>query len=350
MGFRRRIKKDGSIDDIGESGSRHRATPRRTARQRLQASPLGRLKFLALSTLKSFFRDSVPRLGAALAYYTTIAVAPLLVIAIAVAGIFFDEGTARERVLGEIENLAGSKVTEAISQVEDPRRNTGNLWATVIGSVTLAFGAFGVFMQLQNALNSIWRVEDRAGESWLGMVKRRLFSMATVMAVGFLLIVSLVVSAALSWMGQYTGTLLGVPEALLQWVNYAISFAALTLAFAVIFKILPDAEIRWRNVWLGGAVTALLFTVGKAALAFYFAKAKVGAAYGVASSAIALLIWTYYAAQILFLGAEFTRIHTLTRGGRDREALATEKPRTHSAQYDSRAAQASPRVADKTAR
>jgi membrane protein len=353
MAFRRRLRKDGSVADIRER--RTQKTPRQGVppdRGVNRGSPhlLGRLKFLGKRTVSAFFEDKVPRLGAALAYYTTVAVAPLLVVAIAVAGWFFDEGTARQRVLGEIQHLAGSNVTQALNSVQSPSQQSGNVWATVIGGATLLFGAFGVFGHLQDALNSIWRVEDKSGETWAGKLKRRLFSLATVVGTGFLLIVSLVVSAALSWAGQRTGNLLGVPEGFLQWVNFALSFIVLSGVFAAIFKILPDAQIRWRHVWLGGVVTALLFNLGKAGLGFYFAKAKVGAGYGIASSAIALLIWSYYAAQIVFLGAEFTRVHSLTLAGRDPHALDQEKPRTHSSQYGTKTAADSPRVPDKTAK
>jgi len=322
-----------SIQRRGDSPAHGTDNPSRLQqRGTVKRSLLRRLGFLVGRTMKAYFDDNISRLGAALAYYTTFAVAPLLVLAIALAGFFFHDGTARQRVLGEIEQLAGSDVSEAIGSVGHSADRPVNTWATVAGVVTLGVGALGVFMHLQNALNSIWRVESRPGEHWLGMLKRRLFSFGTVVVTGFLLLVALIVSAALSWAGANVGQLMGIPEGLLQSVNFVLSFAMVAFLFAAIFKILPDVTIRWRDVWLGAIVTALLFNIGKEGMSLYFTKAKVASSYGVAGSVIALLIWSYYAGQIVFVGAEFTRVRALTDGGRHPEALDDEKPRTDSSQ------------------
>ena len=275
-------------------------------------------------TGKAFFADNITRLGAALAFYTTVAVAPLLVLAIAVAGFFFEETDAREKVIGEIASLAGShagKAIESVQAVESPGTTRDGRTTTVVGVITLLFGAFGVFHHLQEALNSIWRVKPPVSKGWWSFVRPRLFSFATVVGTGFLLLVSLVASAMLSWLSAQAFTRFHLPTLALQTVNNAISFGMLTFLFAMIFKLLPDTPIRWRSVWLGAVVTALLFTIGKSVLGLYLGRASVTSGYGAARSLIVLLLWCYYAAQIVFLGAEFTRVTALSKGGRDFTAL-----------------------------
>lgn len=279
--------------------------------------PLARLSRIVTRTLKAFFDDNVTRLGAALAFYTTIAVAPLMVLAIAAAGIIFDETTARERVLAEITNLAGSPASSAIQSVHNPATTNSGVIATVLSTVTLIFGAFGVFRHLQDALNSIWRVETPPGQGWKWFLMRRLFSFATVLITGFLLVVSLIASAVITWLETRMVGLVDLPVGLIQIGNLIFSLGVVTLLFALIFRLLPDRPIPWRHVWFGAAVTAFLFTAGKTILGFYLSRATLTSAYGAAGSLIVLLLWSYYAAQIVFLGAEFTRVATLSRGGRD---------------------------------
>jgi membrane protein len=249
-----------------------------------------------------------------------VAVAPLLVLAIAVAGFFFDETDAREKVIGEIASLAGThagKAIESVQAVESPGDSVAGRTATAVGIATLIFGAFGVFHHLQEALNSIWRVKPPATKGWWSFVRVRLFSFAAVIGTGFLLLVSLVASAMLSWLSAQAFARLQLPTLLLQTVNNLLSFGMLTFLFAMIFKLLPDTPIRWRNVWLGAVVTAFLFTIGKSLLGLYLGRASVTSGYGAARSLIVLLLWCYYAAQIVFLGAEFTRVTALSKGGRD---------------------------------
>ena len=297
----------------------HRSGPPRTSWRTAAAIAswprrTGRVLF---RTGRAFFDDNITRLGAALAFYTTVAVAPLLVLAIAVAGFFFDEASARDKVIGEIESLAGPHAGEALKTVESPAVSSAGRSTTVVGALTLLFGAFGVFHHLQEALNSIWRVRPPPTKGWRAFMKARVFSFATVLATGFLLLVSLVASAMLSWLSAQAFARFELPTLALQVANNALSFAMVTFLFAMIFKLLPDTEIQWRHVWLGAAVTALLFTVGKLALGYYLGRANVASGYGAARSVIVLLLWCYYAAQIVFLGAEFTRVTALSRGGRD---------------------------------
>lgn len=276
-------------------------------------------------TIKAYYFDKVPQLGAALAFYTTVAVAPLLVLAVAVAEIVFKEEQARRRILGEIENLVGSDASRALAQVEPPNYGSDTAtFATIVSLATLMVGAVFVFVHLQDALNTIWRAPAYTGEGWLATVKRRLFSLGAVLATGFIMLVSLTLSAALTWLGENASSLAELPTGVWQTLNFAFSFGVITFLFAIIFKLLPDVDVRWRDVGTGAAVTALLFVLGKTVLGLYLARSSVTSAYGAAGSAIALLLWCYYAAQILFLGAEFTRIHARTTGGR--QPLEPEKP------------------------
>ena len=282
---------------------------------------------ILMRTAQAFVADNVARLGAALAFYTTVAVAPLLVLTIAVAGTVFATGDARQRVIGEIERLAGSQASAAVAAVQSPAATTTGTLATLLGFGTLIFGALGVFTNLQDALNAIWRVPPQPKVGWWVFLRRRLISFATVVVTGFLLLVSLIASAALSWLGTQTAQRLGLPVLGLQIVNNMISFGVVTSLFALVFRLLPDTQVQMRHVWIGAAVTALLFTVGKSALGLYLGRASLTSAYGAAGSLLVLLIWCYYAAQIVFLGAEFTRITALSDGGRDFTPLAEPEER-----------------------
>jgi len=273
---------------------------------------------------QTYLTDNVTRLGAALAFYTTVAVAPLLMLAIALAGTVFTAGDARREVIGEIERLAGSQASAAVAAVQSPAAATG-LLATTLGLATLIFGVLGVFTNLQNALNTIWHVVPRPTRNWGHFLQQRVFSIAAVMVTGFLLVVSLIASAMLSWLGAQTAQHLGFPALGLEIVNNLISFCVVTVLFALIFQLLPDTQVRMRHVWTGAAVTALLFTLGKTALGYYLGRASLTSAYGAAGSLLILLLWCYYAAQIVFLGAVFTRVTALSNGGRDFAALADSR-------------------------
>lgn len=280
-------------------------------------APFGVRTLLILKrTALAFLDDNVTRLGAALAFYTTIAVAPLMVLSVAIAGMFLDEARAKETVVSEIRNVIGDPAAVAVASIQSPSNRPAGLAATALGGVTLLFGAFGVFNHLQDALNSIWRARPPRLTFWQ-LVKYRLSSLAIVLVTGFLLLVSLVLSATLNWLAAQAFGHAGLSAVYLELTNTVLSFAAITLLFALVFKLLPDTHVPWRHVWLGAVVTAGLFTVGKMALAFYLAHASVTSAYGAAGSIIALLLWCYYAAQIVFLGAEFTRVTTVSNGGRD---------------------------------
>lgn len=268
-------------------------------------------------TVQAFASDNIMRLGAALAFYTTVAVAPLLVLTIAMAGTVFGKDDARQQVIGEIERLAGSQASVAVAAVNSPDSPATGVFPTLLGVGTMIFGILGVFNQLQDALNAIWRVPPKPALGWWHFLRGRLFSLATVLVTGFLLLVSLVASAMLSWLGAQTAHRLELPVFGLELVNNAISFGVVTALFALVFRLLPDTPVRMQHVWIGAAVTALLFTAGKTGLGFYLGRASLTSAYGAAGSLLVLLLWCYYAAQIVFFGAEFTRVTALSNGGRD---------------------------------
>lgn len=290
-----------------------------------QVGIIRRSGLITIRTVQAFAADNVARLGAALAFYTTVAVAPLLVLAIAMAGTVFGEGEARQQVIREIERLAGSQASAAVASVQSPAATSTGMIATLLGLGTLIFGGLGVFTNLQDALNTIWRVPPQLTNGWWHFLKRRLFSLATVTATGFLLLVSLIFSAVLSWLGTETAQRFGLPVFGLQLVNNGLSFGVVTSLFALIFRLLPDTQVEMRHVWIGAAVTALLFTVGKLLLGLYLGRASLTSAYGAAGSLLVLLLWCYYVAQIVFLGAEFTRVTAVSKGGRNFAPL-TESP------------------------
>jgi membrane protein len=262
------------------------------------------------TTFSEWSEDKAARLAAALAYYTVVALAPLLVIVIAIAGLAFGQEATQGQVVGQIASLVGQQSAEQIQGIiaSASQPKSGTL-ATVAGIVTLLFGASGVFGQLQDGMNTIWEVTAKPGRGILGLIKDRFLSLTMVFGVGFLLLVSLALSAALAAVGKFLGELLPLPEVVMLILSFIVSFAVITLLFAMIFKVLPDVKIIWGDVWIGAAMTALLFTVGKILLGLYLGKSSVGSAYGAAGSIIVILIWVYYSAQILFFGAEFTQVY-----------------------------------------
>jgi len=249
-------------------------------------------------------------MGAALAFYTLFAIAPLFVIVLAIAGLWFGEAASRRELFSQVSGLVGSEGGDAIQAlISAANRPKTGAWATVIAVVTLFVGATGVFVQLQDALNSIWGVRRAPGRGLRNFIKDRLLSFALIVGIGFLLLVSLVLSAGLSALGKYMGGLLPVQETLWQGINFVVSFGVITLLFAMIFKLLPDVKIAWRDVWIGAMLTALLFNLGKFLLGLYLGRSSVTSAYGAAGSLVIVLLWVYYSAQILFFGAKFTQLY-----------------------------------------
>ena len=261
--------------------------------------------------------DRAPRLGAALAYYTVFSLVPFLVVVIALIGLVFGQDAAESAILGQIADLVGEQSAAAIKDmIQRADKPSTGLLATALAIVTLLVGASGVFGQLQDALNTVWGVEPKEGRGVWGFIKDRFLSFVAVLGTGFLLLVSLVLSSALSAAGKWFSGWLPLPEAVLQLVNFAVSFVVITGLFALIFKVLPDAQVAWRDVWVGAALTAALFTIGKFALGLYLGKSDVGSAYGAAVSLVLVLVWVYYSAQIMLYGAEFTQVYANRLGER----------------------------------
>lgn len=282
-------------------------------------------------TARDWSEDDASSLAAALAYYALLSLAPLLVISIGVAGWFLGADAAKGRVAGELGGIVGGQAAQGIqSVVASADTPTRGIVSTVVGAVTLLVGASGVFGQLQTSMNRIWEVKAKAGRGIWGEIKGRFFSFTMVLGVAFLLLVSLVLSSVLSAFGTVLADTLPGGAVLWQIINFVISLGVVTLVFALIFKVIPDAQVRWRDVWLGAAVTAVLFAIGKQLLGLYLGKAAVGSSYGAAGSIVALVVWVYYAAQILFVGAEFTQVQARRNGAAIKPTKNAERVQTPS--------------------
>jgi len=252
------------------------------------------------------------RLGAALAYYSIFSIGPVIVIAIAVAGLIFGQDAVRGEVSAQIRSLLGDTGAVAVqSMLADASRPRSGIIATVLGVGALLFAAVGVVVQLKDALNTVWGVEAKQGGVWQ-FIRTYIVSLAGVLSLGFLLLVSLLISTFLAAGSKYLPPYL--PEVLLQLVSSAVSLAFIGALFAMMFKWLPDAEVQWRDVWIGAIVTAVLFEVGKFLIGLYIGKQGLESTFGAAASLVVLLIWVYYSAQIVLLGAEFTRAYARRHG------------------------------------
>jgi membrane protein len=274
---------------------------------------------LVKQTVVEWSADNAPTLGAALAYYTVFSLAPLFVILIAIAGLVLGQEAAQGQIFEQTRVLIGddgAKATQDIVQNAGSKPAQGVL-ATVVGVVTLLFGASVVFGQLQTSLNIIWDVEN-AGGGIVGMIKNRFLSFGFMLVVGFLLLVSLLLSTAIAFMAKWVGGIAPGIEALAHAADVVLSLGIVTVLFALMFKFLPDARIAWRDVWIGAFLTSVLFAIGKLALGFYLGASSVGSSFGAAGSLIVLLLWVYYSAQILFFGAEFTQVYANRCGSRVR--------------------------------
>ncbi|HEY9527940.1 MAG TPA: YihY/virulence factor BrkB family protein [Anaerolineales bacterium] len=276
---------------------------------------------LLKDTIREWREDGANRLAAALAYYTTFSLAPLLVLIIAIAGLAGGREAAQTQTMAQVEDLLGTDGRDFVQgMIESASKPATGLTATLLGAVTLLFGALGVFGELQNSLNTIWEVKPKPARGMLDGIKRfilkRLLSFTMVLGIGFLLLASLVVSAALSAFSEYIGTRWAFADFWLELINFILSFIVITLLFGMIFKFLPEIKIAWKDVWLGAAVTSILFSLGKFLIGLYLGRSEVGNTFGAAGSMAILLIWVYYSAQILFFGAEFTQVYASRYGSR----------------------------------
>jgi membrane protein len=269
------------------------------------------------STAQEWSDDNASRLAASLAYYTLLSVAPLIVLAIAVVGLVFGDEAARGQIADQLGAVVGPQAAQAIQAiVKNAQTPQSGVLSSIIGVVVLLAGASGVFGELQNALDTIWDVEPKPGRGIRGFIHDRFFSFTMVLGVAFLLLVSTLLSTALATIGKFFSERLPGGEALWHVVNFGISLAIITVLFGLIFKVVPDVKVAWRQIWLGAFITALLFTIGKQLLGLYLGKSSMASSYGAAGSLVVLVVWVYYSAQILFLGAEFSQVYARSFGVR----------------------------------
>jgi membrane protein len=266
---------------------------------------------LLRQTALAWNRHEATRLGAALAFYTVLSLAPLVILTIAIASLFIDVAAAQRDVTHQFEELLGPAGAEAVGNLITHSKDvTAGSIASILGLITLMFGASQVFSELQSALNKIWEADAAKISGVAAIVRLRFLSFGLVLAIGLLLLVSLVLSAALSALGRVMGGALPLPEWLLHVLDFLVTTAGTSALFALIFQYIPQADTNWRHSWMGGVVTAGLFSLGKTLIGIYLGKAGVGSSYGAAGSLVVVVAWVYYSSQIFFFGAEFT--HALT--------------------------------------
>ena len=288
---------------------------------------VGDLTDLVTSTFNHWIDDKAPRLGASLAFYTLLSIAPMIIVVLAIAGLAFGEEAAEGRLMWEIRSLVGPQGAAAVQAIVKSARAPGSgTLATILGLATLLFSATAAVAELRDALNTIWHVAPSQssagwGRSLIDMAKDRVFSFAMIVGVGFLLLVSLVVNAWLAAAGTFFSSLLPTPEWVLQTLYTIFSFVVITALFALLFKVLPSLTLEWGDVIVGAAVTSVLFSVGKLLIGLYLGKTSFANTYGAAGSLVIVLVWVYYSAQIFFLGAEFTRAYTYKHGSLFRRQL-----------------------------
>ncbi len=270
---------------------------------------------LLTATVNAWLDDYAPSMGAALAFYTLFSIAPLLLIVISVAGLFFGEAAARTEIFEQISRLVGDDSARTVhTLLESLDRPAASVVGTLVGLVTMLVGATTVFAELQNAMDRIWQVPPRPGSGGvLDFFRVRLLSLGLVLGIGFLLLVSLVLSASLAALGKWWAPWFGDLAAIADMVNFAVTLAFITAVFAMIYKWMPRTPVAWRDVWFGALITALLFTVGKTLIGVYIGRSGVASVFGAASSLVVLLLWVYYSAQVFLLGAEFTWVFAQRR-------------------------------------
>jgi membrane protein len=303
------------------------------------------IKMLLSDSFDGWSKHKAPRLGASLACYTLLSLAPLLLVVVAVVGLVFGQTTAERGIIEQVRLLVGNDGAKAVEALLEGSRNTTHgIVATAVGLITLLFGASGVMIELRDALNTIWEVPSRELASLkkkaLAFIKERAFSFAIVLSIGFLLVVSLAISTWIAAAGAMSASFLPAYEVVFHVLNVLVSFIIITFLFAAIYKVMPDVHLQWRDVVLGGAVTSLLFTVGKLLLGIYLGRASIASSYGAFASIVVLVIWVYYSGQIFFLGAEFTKTFAnkygsqpsrnpegIVKAASDTTPPASEKPR-----------------------
>jgi membrane protein len=282
---------------------------------------------ICFKSVAAWFDHNASSLGAALAYYTLFSIAPILIIAVAIAGYVFGETEAQTQMLAQLQALIGDAGASAVRELlASAHYSDKRGLAAAIGVTTLIVGATSVFGELQHALDQIWETPPQSHEvGWWRFIRRRVLSVGMVLGVGFLLLVSLVASASLAAFAGWLGTYLPQLRLVLPLLDFVLSLAMVSLLFAMIYKYVPRERISWSDVWIGAMVTALLFTIGKVLIGIYLGKSSFNSAYGAAGSLVVLLLWIYYSAQIFLLGAEFTRVFAYERGSRSQPRAAAPR-------------------------
>lgn len=275
-----------------------------------QTKPVGILK----ETFAEFSQDKVLRLSAALAYYAIFSIGPLLVLIIGVFGLVMGKQQIHDQVQHQIQTSMGARSAQMVDSMMAGNQKGGSLFATIIGGVALILGATGLFGQLQESLNAIWEVHTRPGRGLGSVVRSRLLSLGVVFGIGLLLLISMVASAVMMGMSQQLGQLISIPPWVLQVANYALGLLIVGTLFALIFKYLPDIKIPWRNAWVGGLFTAVLFTIGNYLLGLYLGRQATSSAYGAAGAVVVIMMYVYYSSIILLFGAEFTKVYSTRKG------------------------------------
>ena len=294
-----------------------------------------RLKIVLIRSLTSWIDHRAASKGAALAFYTLFSMTPILVLAITVAGYVFGAEAAQGEIVAQVQGLVGENGAQAIQALLAGARDpVSGMVATLVASVLLLLGATTVFAELKGSLDELWGVDKTSRSAFIVLLKTRLLSFGMVLVLAFLLLVSLVVSAVLAMLEDYAHGILGSSAAVLATTSSVISFGVIACMFAVIYKTLPDAPLSWRDVWIGAAFTAGLFSLGKYVIGLYLGTSGVASSFGAAGSLIALLLWVYYSAQIFFLGAEFTRQYALWFGSLQHERLRLDEMERRAAQQD----------------
>ncbi len=270
------------------------------------------------ATVQGWVDDRASSMGASLSYYTFFSMAPLLLIVISVAGLLLGREAAQGHLMDELGGLFGPQAAASIqAMVASASEPANSWWGTVVGLAAMLVGATTVFAELQGALDRIWEAPDRpAGTGLWGLLRARVLSFGLILGLAFLLMVSLVVGAVVTALGRWWSGALGDWEWVVQGLNFGVSFLLTSVIFAMIYKLMPRAQVQWKDVWVGAVVTALLFTVGKFLISIYLGASGVASAYGAAGSLVVVLIWVYYSAQVFLLGAEFTWVYAQARGSR----------------------------------
>lgn len=262
-------------------------------------------------TGQKWLDDKASRLGAALAFYSMLSIGPLLLIAVSITGVIFGQEAASGHIMEQTKKLIGNQATEIIkTMLANSQESHTGILGTIMGMITLLIGASGVFWQLQDALNTIWNAKPNSGRI-INIIKRRFFSFALVFSAGCLLMLSLLITVVMTALEHYLVNFL--PSFSLIIISFVINFGVVTTLFAIIYKVLPDVIIHWKDVWLGAFITAMLFDIGKFLIGIYLSYSALSSAYGAAGSLVVLLVWVYYSAQIFLFGAEFTQVHALYR-------------------------------------